>query len=283
MTPIDRIGDALRYIDAHLEEPMTTCQVAERFHFSPFYFHRAFGLIVGMPMAAYIQRRRLERACALLHGTDMPLPDIALACGYSTQQAFTRAFGRYAGITPGAYRAQGIAPQTETVEGLIRRFANRIRGGVLVHPRIIKRPALRIAGVSGDGDKTGEVWQAFEAIADRTAGRLSDSGYEVRLHHEGKQTVHVGYAVDGTAPQGEGLTVLTLPASQYASFDVYVAEGYGSENEAMMTWLMENDQGFDQGFLDGDPFVVEYYDERFHGEESGSIVEIWMPVVKKDG
>jgi predicted transcriptional regulator YdeE len=32
--------------------------------------------------------------------------------------------------------------------------------------------------------------------------------------------------------------------------------------------------------LDGKHFCVEYYDERFNGEESGSIVEIWIPVGK---
>lgn len=212
----------------------------------------------------------------------MPLTDIAHACGYSTQQALTRAFGRRLGMPPGAYRAAGgDAPRIEPVDALVRRLTNRIQGGMLVQPRIIRRPALYIAGVTGDGNRTAEAWAALEAIADRIGGRQSDSGHEVRIHRGGESVVHVGYAVDAAHVPGEGITVLALPAGRYAAFDVYVAEGYGSENEAMMNWLIDNDQGYEQGFLDGDPYVVEYYDERFRGEESGSIVEIWMPVVMK--
>ena len=76
-------------------------------------------------------------------------------------------------------------------------------------------------------------------------------------------------------------SVLELPASQYASFDVYVKNGYESENNAMDEWLKTNQQNYTERLLNGTAhYCVEFYDERFQGEEDNSIVEIWIPVDK---
>ena len=72
----------------------------------------------------------------------------------------------------------------------------------------------------------------------------------------------------------------TLPPSEYASFDVYVVNGYDSENNAMDEWLKTNQMGYTEKLLDGINYCVEYYDERFNGNETGSIVEIWYPITK---
>ena len=47
---------------------------------------------------------RFEAACGLLQGSDAPLEDIALRLGYSDVTAFTRAFRRWAGASPAAWR-----------------------------------------------------------------------------------------------------------------------------------------------------------------------------------
>ena len=66
---------------------------------------------------------------------------------------------------------------------------------------------------------------------------------------------------------------MELPASHYASFDVYPARGYGSEKSAMDEWLANNDKGSSQRLLGGNPYMVEFYDERYKGnDDAGSIV-----------
>ena len=75
-------------------------------------------------------------------------------------------------------------------------------------------------------------------------------------------------------------TLLELPPCRYASFEVYVSNGYESENNAMDEWLASNEEGYSEKLLNGKNYCVEYYDERFSGEESGSIVEIWIPIEK---
>ena len=151
-----------------------------------------------------------------------------------------------------------------------------------MNPKIIKRDSLTIAGVSGDGDKTWDVWNAFENLNNEKplTNKLSDNGYEIRLYDSGSSTVHVGFAVQGN-PVDDEYKLYTLPASEYASFDVYVANGYDSENNAMDEWVKTNQQGYTERLLGSVHYCVEYYDERFHGNEAGSIVEIWIPIEKK--
>jgi predicted transcriptional regulator YdeE len=150
-----------------------------------------------------------------------------------------------------------------------------------MNPQIIKRDALIIAGVYGDGSKTGEVWDKFSALYDEEpiTNTLSDNSYEIRFYEGDACAVHVGVAVSDEFAD-EAFTILTLPASEYASFEVHAANGYDSENKAMDEWLKNNPQGYSERLFEGTHYCVEYFDERFHGNEPGSIVEIWVPIVK---
>ncbi|MFV0399683.1 MAG: AraC family transcriptional regulator [Oscillospiraceae bacterium] len=277
-----KIKEALEYIDGHLDEGMTLEMLADRFHFSPYYFHRMFSVIVGKPVATHIRDRRLMRACVQLSAADRSVLEIGLDSGYNSAQAFSRAFKGVFGLPPVEYRRQGYTPVVVTVDEMIMKFTNRLRGGVYLNPNIIKRSELIVAGVSGDGFQTAEVWDAFEKLHKEKplANRESDNGYEVRLHDGSTATVHVGYLVSGDEVD-PAYEVIKLPATQYASFDVYVAKGYDSENSAMNEWLATNSQGYSERLLGDVHFCVEYYDERFNGSEAGSIVEIWIPIEKK--
>jgi len=279
----ENIKRALEYIDDHLDEPISYESLAKHFHFSPYYFHRLFSLIAGKTITAHIRDRRLARACALLSATKTSVLDVALDCGFNSAQSFARAFNAAYGLPPSEYRARGLVPDAATVDEMIMRFTNRLRGGIYLNPKIIKRSTMVIAGVSGDGNKTGEVWEKFMRLAGETppANKISENGYEIRVYDGDSCDVHVGYEVKGEAV-GCGYEAIKLPASEYASFDVYVANGYESENSAMDEWLRTNEKGYAERLYDeaGKRYCVEYYDERFRGDEAGSIVEIWVPVKK---
>lgn len=107
------------------------------------------------------------------------------------------------------------------------------------------------------------------------------NGYEVRVYESDKCTVHVGYSVSSKDNIDSAYSVFELPASKYASFDVYVSNGYESENNAMDEWLKTNGEGYSERRINENThYCVEYYDERFSGNEANSIVEIWIPIEK---
>ena len=67
-------------------------------------FGRAFRTTVGESPHRWLNRQRIERAKALLRGSQSSLADIALACGFCDQSHFTRSFTAWTGISPGQWR-----------------------------------------------------------------------------------------------------------------------------------------------------------------------------------
>lgn len=282
MSNFNSVKSALEYIDEHLDEQISLESIARKFHFSPYYFHRMFSVIVGKTIALYVRDRRLLKACKLLYSTNQSVLNIALESGYNSAQSFTRTFKNTYGVSPTEYRKRGLQPIIVSVDEMIIKFTNRLKGGVILNPKIIKRDEIIIAGKCGDGNNTWEVWNAFEKLAKEKplANKLSGNGYELRVYDGDKCRVFTGLSVSDENVDPEYTTV-KIPASKYASFEVYVALGYDSENNAMNEWLKTNNEGYSERLLNNNHYCVEFYDERFCGSEAGSIVEIWIPIIKK--
>jgi len=83
-------------------------EVAAAAHYSYPHFARVFSDVVGMSPLTYATRRRLTHAAKDLIETDREIVDIALDCGFESQQTFTRAFTSGFGIPPLKYRNRGI-------------------------------------------------------------------------------------------------------------------------------------------------------------------------------
>jgi AraC family transcriptional regulator len=72
----------------------------------PAHLSRAFRREYGAPLGAYIRRLRMQWAAERLGSTDAPIAEIALEAGFTDQSHFTRAFVKFGGIAPGAYRRE---------------------------------------------------------------------------------------------------------------------------------------------------------------------------------
>jgi AraC-like DNA-binding protein len=80
--------------------------LARSVHLSRAHFIRSFRETFGEPPHRYLQRRRLERAMALLRETDRPITEICLDVGFTSLGTFSRTFREIVGTTPSVYRAR---------------------------------------------------------------------------------------------------------------------------------------------------------------------------------
>jgi AraC-like DNA-binding protein len=78
--------------------------LAASVHLSRAHFIRSFRATFGETPHRYLQRRRLERAMALLRETEMPVTEVCLDVGFSSLGSFSRTFNDVVGMSPTAYR-----------------------------------------------------------------------------------------------------------------------------------------------------------------------------------
>ncbi len=84
--------------------------LAASVHLSRAHFIRSFKETFGETPHRYLQRRRLERAMALLRETDLPVTEICLAVGFSSLGTFSRTFRDIVGRSPSAFRREAPEP-----------------------------------------------------------------------------------------------------------------------------------------------------------------------------
>jgi AraC family transcriptional regulator len=71
---------------------------------SPNHFSKLFKRSTGLSSHQYVIRQRIEKAKALLAGTNLSVAVVAQACGFSDQAHLTRHFRRLVGATPARFR-----------------------------------------------------------------------------------------------------------------------------------------------------------------------------------
>jgi AraC family transcriptional regulator len=100
-----RFTRVLDFIDAHLDEPLTTDALSGLAHFSKFHFHRQFCSYVGTTPSRYVQLARLRRASYRLAFNPLErITDIAAHAGFERPESFSRAFKDVFGQAPSAFR-----------------------------------------------------------------------------------------------------------------------------------------------------------------------------------
>jgi AraC-like DNA-binding protein len=92
--------------DARYYEPLDVDDLARAAGLSRAHFSRQFRRAFGESPHAYLLTRRLERAAALLRGTDRSVADICFSVGLRSVGSFTTSFTRLFGVSPTAYRSR---------------------------------------------------------------------------------------------------------------------------------------------------------------------------------
>jgi AraC family transcriptional regulator len=92
------------FIDEHLAEEISLATLAGLVDLSLFHFSRAFKQSFGVPPHRYHMDRRMDRARSLLRRSTLSVTQIGSQIGFRETSSFTRAYRKFAGVTPSNYR-----------------------------------------------------------------------------------------------------------------------------------------------------------------------------------
>lgn len=98
------LARGIAYIREHIDQPLRVEQLAALCGLSTYRFEHRMKKVFQITAGQFIGKTRIDAACRLLQAGRQPIVDVALACGFSDQSAFTRQFKATTGLTPTEYR-----------------------------------------------------------------------------------------------------------------------------------------------------------------------------------
>ncbi|RWK55929.1 GlxA family transcriptional regulator [Mesorhizobium sp.] len=102
----EKLPEVVRLMEQHIEDPLHMNDIAECVGLSPRQIERLFERYVSCSPMRYYLRLRLEWAKRLINQTNMPLLQIAVACGFVSSSHFSKCFREFFGKSPSAYRGR---------------------------------------------------------------------------------------------------------------------------------------------------------------------------------
>jgi len=101
-----RLRRIKEFVDAKIEDELTLREMAKSVELSRAHFARMFRKSTGESPHQFVLRQRIERAMTMLRADDARVVDVAVACGFKTQQHFARVFRHVCGVSPTDYRLE---------------------------------------------------------------------------------------------------------------------------------------------------------------------------------
>jgi AraC family transcriptional regulator len=98
-------------VHAKIEDDFGLDEMAQSIGLSTAHFARMFRKSTGETPHQFVLRQRLERAKAMLRSPDARVLDVAVACGFKTQQHFAQVFRDVCGISPTGYRQDFVGSE----------------------------------------------------------------------------------------------------------------------------------------------------------------------------
>ena len=230
---LDAVTD---YIYAHLDDDLSLDRLADVSGFSPYHWHRIYRAVRGETAAQTVRRLRLERAATILAQNAWPLERIARRAGFTSADAFSRAFQRAYDRTPGRFRSDRAGGPNGTGDSRRSAVIPDVESPTPYPVRVEERSEYRLAVAEHRGAYMDIGW-AFARVVDRMGARKprvaiyeDDPG----IVPEAALRAAAGVVVGPEAEVPEDLETRVVPAGRYA---VMRYTGPYSSMHAAYLWL----------------------------------------------
>lgn len=277
---VERLNQAMDYIETHLTEEIDHAQLGRLACCSAYHFQRMFAYMAGVPLGEYIRRRRMSLAAVDLQNGDAKIVEVAQKYGYSSPTAFNRAFQSVHGIAPSAVRGEGVCVKSFPAIT----FSIAVKGGEAMDYRIETKDAFRIVGVSAPLAK--EIEQNFmvvptlwgQAVQDGTLQRLAarmdaQPAGLLGVSACGEEEPWRYWIAVASTQAADGFEEYTVPAATWA---IFYGEGTNQsiqelEKRVVTEWLPTS------GYEYGSAPDIEAY---LNPDPQNAKFEVWIPVKK---
>jgi AraC family transcriptional regulator len=232
MDYLSRIQRGIDYIEQHLNEDISSAEVANVAGISQWHFQRIFKALTKETLKTYIRSRRMSDTLDKLMRTDARIIDIALEAGYDTQESFTRAFKQMFGLTPSEYRKLGDNSLFLRKLELNADYLAHINQNLSLEPEIVVMHAMQLVGMrtsyygpdsekNSMGDKLSMLWKNFLGRVPEIEHLVPGTGYGiVRQTKERSDLLEYFAAFEVTAidKPPSSMEPVHLPQTVYAKF-----------------------------------------------------------------
>jgi AraC family transcriptional regulator len=106
-----RLRKIKELVDANMDDGLSLDELAQSVELSTAHFARMFRKSTGETPHQFVLRHRIERAKAMLHERASRVLDVAVACGFKTQQHFAQVFRDVCGVSPTEYRQDFVGSE----------------------------------------------------------------------------------------------------------------------------------------------------------------------------
>lgn len=280
-----RLEDVIDWIEQNLDQPLTLDQIAARGGLSTFRFSRLFTARMSRSVMAYVRGRKLVHgARRLCDEKELQLVDLAFDGGFESQEAFTRAFKRVFGVSPGRFR-RGFA--VESIEGQYPMTVSTDTSAAVVRlSELVSLPSFRVAGPSRKFDEATKseippLWSALIGALPFAGQTRSWTTYGVVSavdKAEGCFEYMAGVGVEPDCVPPPGFASVQIPAATYVVFRITLDGSalHPQAKRAMAAIWSQLIPASGLALVGGPDF--ELYDGRFDPMKAGSVIDFHVPV-----
>jgi len=275
-------------IEKNLREDITIREIAKGIGFSYYYYNHLFKAITGVSPSTYLNQRRLADSVNLLMTSDKKILDIALVYGYSSSEAYSRAFVRIFNQTPSSVRKEGLVNGEYMLKPLVEGEA--LTEGYVPYreSELVELEEIQLVGLSfyydfnsNKNDLTDQYNHLISEIKKIKGVKYPWQMYQMQywFEHQKSDSVYIYIAVEveyyDTIPFY--LTQKRIPQGQYLKF---YHKGLANQvsktyNYIYKEWLPRTDYRLPYNFC------FEHYGKESLGPYNpNSVSEIYIPVKK---